>query len=164
MSLLFSPRVMSDSSRPYGLQHTRLPCPSPSPGVCPRSYPLNQWCHPTISSSVTLFSFCCQSLSASGSFPLSQLFASSSHSIGVSVSAPVLPKSIQGWFPLRLTGLISLLSRGLLRVFSSTAIQSISSSALCLLYCPALTSIYDYRKDHILDYLDLCWQSNVFAF
>ena len=84
MSLLFSPRVMSDSSRPYGLQHTRLPCPSPSPGVCPRSCPLNQWCHPTISSSVTLFSFCCQSLSASGSFPLSQLFASSSHSIGVS--------------------------------------------------------------------------------
>ena len=164
MSLLFSPQVMSDSSRPYGLQHTRLPCPSPSPGVCWKSRPLNQWCHPTISSSVTLFSFCLQSLPASGSFPVSQLFASSSHSIGVSVSAPVLPKSIQGWFPLRLTGLISLLSKGLLRVFSSTTIQSFNSSALSLLYCPALTFVHDYWKDHCFDYMDLGRQSEVFAF
>ena len=104
--LLFSCQVMSDSLRLHGLQHTRLPCPSPSLGVCPCSCPLNGWCHPTILSSLALFSFCLQSFPASGSFLMCQLFASGGQSIGASASASVLPKSIQGWFPLRLTALI----------------------------------------------------------
>ena len=107
--LLFSHQVVSDSSRPRGLQHMRLPCPALSTGVCLSSCPLSQWCHPTVSSSVALFSFCLQFFPASGSFPLSQLFASGGQSMGASVS--VLPMSIQGWFPLRLTGLVSLLPR-----------------------------------------------------
>ena len=100
----------------------RLPGPSPSPGVWPRSCPLNQWCHPTISSSVALFSFCFQSFPTSGSFPVSQLFSSGGQSIGASFSASVLTMSIQGWSPLGLTGSISLQSKGLSRVFSSTKI------------------------------------------
>ena len=138
--LLFSRQVMSDSLRPHGLQHTRLPCPSPPPRGCPGSCPLNRWCHPTNSSSVILFSFCLQSFPASGSFPGSQLFTSGSQSIGASAS--VISMSIQGWFPLGLTGLISLLSTGLSRVFSSTTqFESLSSLVLSLLYGPALTSI-----------------------
>ena len=97
-----------------------FPCPSPSPGACSNSCPSNEWCHPTISSSVTPFSSCPQSFPASGSFPMSQLFTSSSQSI--EVSASVLPMKIQGWFPLGWTGLISLLSKGLSRVFPSTTI------------------------------------------
>ena len=122
---LFSHSVMSDSLQPHGLQHARLPCPSLSPGVCSNSCPLNWWCHPTISSSVAHFSFCPQSFPASGLFPMSQLFASGGQSIGASVSASasVLPMNIQGWFPLGLTGSISLLSRGLSRVFFSTTIK-----------------------------------------
>ena len=123
MSLLFRHHIMSNPLWPHGLQHTRLPCPSPSPGVCLSSCPLNRWCHPTISSSVTLFSFCLQSFLASGSFPMSQVFASGDQSIGASASAWVLPKSIRGWFPLKLTGLISLLSKGLSRVFCNTTVQ-----------------------------------------
>ena len=110
----FSCSVMSDSLRPHGLQHPRPPCPSASPRVCPSSCPLNRWCHRTVSSSVTLFSFCLQSLPASGSFPMSQLFASGGQWIGASALASVLPVSIQGWFLLGLTGLISLLSKELL--------------------------------------------------
>ena len=116
--LLFSLQVVSDSSWPHGLQHTRLPCLSTSLGVCTNSCPLNQWCHPTISSSVIPFSSCCQSFPASGSFPMSQFFTSGGQSIGVSATASVLPVNSQGWFPLRLTGLISLLFKGLPRVFS----------------------------------------------
>ena len=104
-------------------QHTRLPCPSLSPGACSHSCPLFQWCHPTISFSVTPFSSCPQSFPASESFPMSWLFESGSQIIGDSVSASVLPVNIQGWFLLGLTGLISLQSKGLSRVFSSTAIQ-----------------------------------------
>ena len=100
----------------------RLPCPSLSPGVCLNSYPRSQWCHLTISSSVTRFSSCPQSFPESGSFPMNLLFASSGQSIGVSTSASVLPVNIQGWFPLVLTGLISLQSKGLSRVFSSTTV------------------------------------------
>ena len=103
--LLFSCSVVSDSLWPHGLQHTRLPCPSLSPGVCSDSPPLSQWCHPTISSSATSFSFCFQSFPALGSFPMSQLSASGGQSIGA--SALVLPMNIQGWFPLGLTDLIS---------------------------------------------------------
>ena len=98
------------------------PCSSPSPGVCPSSCPLNLWCPPTISSSVTLFPFCLQSFLASRSFPVSQLLASGGQSFGASALASALPKSIQGWFPLWLAGLISLLSKRLSRVFSSTTI------------------------------------------
>ena len=111
--------VMSDSLWPHGLQHSRLPCPLPSPGVCSNSYLLSQWCHPAISSSVVPFFSCPQSLPASESFPLSQLFTSGGRSIGPSASASVLPKNIQGWFPL---GLISLLSKGLSRVLSNTTV------------------------------------------
>ena len=103
----------------HGLQHARLLYPSPSPTVCPSSCPLNWWCHPSISSSVALFSSCLQSFPASGSFPMSQFFTNCGQSSEASASASVLPMSSQGWFPLRLTGLISLLSKGLSRVFSS---------------------------------------------
>ena len=113
---------MSDSLQLHRLQHTRLLCPSLSPGVCSDSCPLN-WCHPTISSSVIPFSSCLQSFPASGSFPMSRLFASGSQSIGASASASALPMNIQAWFPLGWTGLISLLSKGLSRVFSSTTIR-----------------------------------------
>ena len=109
--------------RPHGLQHTRPPCPSPSPKVCPSSCPLHQWCHPSVSSSDTLFSFCPQSLPASGIFPMSWLFTSDHQNTGASASASVLPLSIQGWFPLTLTSLMSLLSRGLSGVFSSNTVQ-----------------------------------------
>jgi len=119
--LLFSYQVMSDSSWPHGLQHSRLPCPSPSPGVCPSSCPLHQWCHPAIYLILCApFSSCPQSFPASVSFPMSQLFASGGQSIGASTSTSVLPMSIQGLFPLRLAGLISLQSKGLSEVFSST--------------------------------------------
>ena len=107
----------------HGLQYARLPCPSPSPGACSNSSPLSQWCHPTISSSVIPFSSCFQSFPASGSFPMSWLFASDGQSIGVSDSALVHPTTIQDWFPLGLTGLISLLFTELLRVFSNTTVQ-----------------------------------------
>ena len=120
--LLFSCSVVSDSWWPHGLQHSRPPCPSPSPGVCSNSGPLSQWCHPTISSSVTPFSSCLQSFPAPGSFPMSWLFTSGGQCIGASTSASVLPINIQGWFPFGLTSLI-LLSKALSRVFSSTTVQ-----------------------------------------
>ena len=112
--------VVSDSLWPHELQQVRLPYPSLSLRVCSNSCPLSWWCHPTISSSVAPFSSCLQSFPASGSFAMSQFIASGGQSIGTSASASVLPVNIQGWFPLGLTGLISLLSKGLSRVFSST--------------------------------------------
>ena len=121
---LFSHSVMSNSLRPHGLQHTRLPCPSPSPKACSNSCPLSWWCHPTISSSV-LFS-CLWSFPASGSFLMSRIFASGGQSIGISASASALQMNIQDWFPLGLTGLISLLSKGLSRIFSNTTVQKAS--------------------------------------
>ena len=111
-SVQFSRSVVSDSLRPHGLQHTRLPCPSPTLGACSKSCPLSWWCHPTILSSVIPFSFCLQSFPASGSFPVSQFFASGGQSIRVSASASVLPVNIQDWFPLGFSGLISLHQRG----------------------------------------------------
>jgi len=108
--------------QPHGLQHNRLPCPSPPPGVCSDSHPSSQWCHPAISFSVVPFS-CPQSFPASGSFPMSQLFASDGQIIGASALASVLPKNIQDWFPLGWTCLISLQSKGLSRVFSNTTVQ-----------------------------------------
>ena len=117
----FSPSAMSDSAT-HELQHARLSCPLPTPGVYSNSCPLSQWCHPTISPSVIPFSSCLQSFLASGSFQMSQLFTSSGQSIRVSASASVLPVNIQGWFPLGLIALISLKSKGLSRVFYSTTI------------------------------------------
>ena len=115
--------VMSDSMWPHGLQHTSLPCPSPTPRVYPNSCPLSQWYHPTISSSLVPFSSCLQSFPASGSFPMSQFFASGGQSIGVSASTSVLSMNIQDWFLLGLTRLVFLQSKGLSRVLSSTTVQ-----------------------------------------
>ena len=146
---LFSHSVMSDSLWPHGLQHTRLPCPSPSPGVCLYSCPLSRWCHPTISSSVVPFSSCPQSFPASGSFPMSQLFVSGGQRIGVSASASVLPMNIQGWFPLGWTGLISLQSKGLSRVFSTTIRSHQFFYTQASLW--SVTSRHDYCKTHSFD-------------
>ena len=120
--LLFSCSVMSNSLRPHGLQHVRLPCPLLSLGVCSNSCPLGRWCHPTISSSVAPFSSFPQSFSASVSFLVSWPFALRSHNIETSASASVHPVNIQGWFPVGLTDLISWQSKSLSRVFSSTTV------------------------------------------
>ena len=112
-----------DSWRPHGLQHARLPCPSPTPGACLNSCPSSRWRHPTISSSVVPFFSCLKSFPASGSFPMSHFFASGGQNIGPSPSTLVLPMNIQDWFPLGLTGLIFLQSKGLSRVFSNTTVQ-----------------------------------------
>ena len=122
-SVQFSHSVVSDFLRPHELQHARPPCPSPTPGVHSDSCPLSGWCHPAISSSVLPFSSGPQSFLASGSLPMSQLFASGGQSIGASAAASVLPMNTQGWFPFVLTGLISLKSKGLSRVFSNTTVQ-----------------------------------------
>ena len=109
--------------QPHGLQHARLPCPSPTPGVYLNSCSLSQWCHPTISSSVVPFSSCPQSFPASGSFQISQFFTSGDQSIGASASASVLPLNIQDRFPIGWAGWISLQSKRLSRVFSNTTVQ-----------------------------------------
>ena len=154
VSVQFSHSVVSDSWQPHGLQHTRPPFPSPTPGVY--SCPLSQWCHPNISSSIVPFSSCLQSFSASESFPMSQFFASCGQSIGALPSASVLPMNIQDWFPLGWTGWNSLQSKRLSRVFSNTTIQkhqffgpqlslwSNSHIHTCLLV------------NHSIDYMDLC--------
>ena len=122
-SVQFSCSVMSDSMRPHEPPHARPPCPSPTPWVYPNSCPLSQWCHLTISFSVVLFFSCRQSFPASGSFPMSQLFASGGQNIGVSASTSVLPVNTQDWCPLGWTGWISLQSKGLSRIFSNTTVQ-----------------------------------------
>ena len=122
-SVQFSRSVMSNFLWPHEPQHTRPPCPSPTPRVYPNPCPLSQWCHPTISSSVISFSSCPQSFPASWSFQISQLFASCGQRIGVSASTSVLPMNTQGWSPLGWTGWISLQSNGLSRVFSNTTVQ-----------------------------------------
>ena len=119
----FSHSVVSDSLWPHESQHARPPCPSPTPGVHSDSHPSSQWCHPAISSSVVPFSSCPQSLPASESFPMSQLFASDGQSIGVSALASVLPLNTQDWSPLGWTGWISLQYKGLSRVFTNTTVQ-----------------------------------------
>ena len=122
-SIQFNCSVVSDSLRPHELQHARPPCPSPIPGSCSNSCPLSWWCYPIISSSVISFSSCLKSVPLSVSFQMSQFFASGGQSIGVSASASVPPMNIQDWFPLGLTGWISLQSKGLSRVFSNTTVQ-----------------------------------------
>ena len=123
ISVQFSYSVMSDSLRPHESQHARPPCPSPTPRVHSGLRPSNQWCHPAISSSVIPFSSCSQSLPASESFPMSQLFAWGGQSTGISALTSFLPKNSQGWSPSEWIGWISLQSRGLSRVFSNTAVQ-----------------------------------------
>ena len=149
--LLFSRSVVSNSLQPHGLQHARPPCLSPTPGVYSNLCPLSQWCHPTISSSVSPFSSCLQPFLASGSFPVSQFFTSGGQNTGVSSSAAVLPMNIQEWFPLTFIGLISLQSKGLSRISSTLQFKSIHSLALSFLYSSNLTSIHDYRKNHSFD-------------
>ena len=146
---LISHSVVSDALRPHGLQHARLPCPSPTPRVYSNSCPLSRWCHPTISSSIVPFSSCLQSFPASGCFQMSQFFTSDGQSIGVSASASVLPMNIQDWFPLRWTGWISLQSKGLSRVFSNTTVQKhqffgaqLSSLYLSVIHCMILASAW----------------------
>ena len=123
-SLQFSHSVMSDSLWPHETQHARPLCPSPTPKVQPKAHPSSQWCHPAISSSVIPFSSCPQSLPASESFPMSQLFTSGGQSTGVSPLASFLPKNTQDWSPSEWTGWISLQSKGLSRVFSNTTVQT----------------------------------------
>ena len=155
MLLLFSHSVMSDSLQPHGLQHARPPCPPPSPGVYSNSCLLSQWCHPTILSSVVIFSSCIQSFPASGSFQMSQFSTSGGQSIGVSASASVLPMNIQDWSPC---------SPMDSQESSPTPQLKSNSSMLNFLYSPTLTSIHDYWKNHSFDSTELCWQSNVSAF
>ena len=134
ISVQFGRSVVSDSLWPHEPQHARPPCPSPTPGVYSNSCPLCWWYHPTISSSVIPFSSCPQSFLASGSFQMSQLFASAGQRIGVSASASVLPMNTEDWSPLGWTGWISLQSKGLSRVFSNTTLQKhqFFSAQLCL--------------------------------
>ena len=122
-SVKFGHSVMSDVLQPHEPQHTRPPCPSPSPRVHSNSCPSSRWCHPAISSSVIPFSSCPQSLPSSGPFPMSQLFASGGQSTGVSAIASFLTKNTQDWSPLEWTGWISLQFKGLSRVFSNTTVQ-----------------------------------------
>ena len=138
----FSRSVLSDSLWPHGLQHSRSPCPSPTPGVYSNSYPLSQWWHPTISFSVVPFSSCLQSFPKSRSFQMSEFFDSGGQSFGVSASASVVPMNLHYWFPLGWTSWISLQSNGLSRVFSNTTVQKHHSSVLSFLYSPTLSHPY----------------------
>ena len=150
-SVQFSRSIVSDSLRPRESQYTRPPCPSPTPGVYTNSCPLSQWCHAAISSSVVPFSSCPQSLPASGSFPMTQLFALGGQSIGVSASASVLPMNTQDWSPWGWTGWISLQPKGLSRVFSNTTVQKHQFLGTSFLHSPTLTSIHDHWKNHSFD-------------
>ena len=147
-SVQFSHSVMSDSLPPHEWQHARPPCPSPTPGVHSNPCSSSWWCHPTISSSVIPFSSCPQSFPASGSFQVSQFFASGGQSIGVSASISVLPMNTQDWSPLGWTGWISLQSKGLQESSPTPQFKSINFSALSFLYSPTFTSIHDHGKYH----------------
>ena len=160
-SVQFSCSVMSNFLRPHELQHARPPCPSPTPGAHSDLHPSSQWCHPAISSFVVPFSSCPQSLPASQSSPMCQLFAWGGKSTGVSALASFLPKKSQGWSPPEWTGWISLQSKDAQESSPAPQFKSINSLVLSFLHSPTLTSIHDYWKDHSLDLTDLCWQSNV---
>ena len=149
-SVQFSCSVVSDSLRPHVLQHTRLPCPSPTPGACSKSCLSSRWCHPTMSSSATSFSSCPQSFPASGSFPMSRLFAWGGQSIGVSALASVLPMNIQDWSPLGLVGCPHS-PRDSQESSPTPQFKSINSLAFSFLYGPTLTSIHDYWENHSFD-------------
>ena len=149
-SVQFSLSAVSNSLWPHGLQHTRLPCPSPSPRVCSDSCPSGQWCHPTISSSIVPFSSL-QSFPAAGSFQMSQFFISGGQIIGVSALASVLPMNIQDWSPLGWTGGSPCSPRDFQESSPTPQFKSINSPLLSFLYSPTLTSIHDYWKNHSLD-------------
>ena len=140
-NMLFSRPVVSNSLWAHGLQHTRPPCHSPPPKVCPSSCSLHWWYHPAISSSDALFSFCLKSLPASWIFPMSQLFSSDDQNTGVSVSASVLPMSIQGWFPLRWLVWPLCCPRDFQKSSPAPQFEDIISSEICLLYSSALTTV-----------------------
>ena len=142
--------VVYDSLRPHESQHTRPPCPSPTPGVHSDSRPSSQWCHQAISSSVVPFSSCPQSLPASESFPMNQLFTWGGQSTGVSASASFPPKKSQGWSPSEWTG-SPCSPRDAQESSPTPQFKSTSSSVLSLLHSPTLTSIHDHRKNHSLD-------------
>ena len=165
MLLLFcSYLVVFNSLWPHGLQNARPLCGSPSPEVCPSSCPLLQRCHPAISSFDALFSFCPRSFPVSRTCPLTQLFVSDNQNAGVSASVSVLPTSIQGWFPLRLTDLISLLSKGLSGVFSSTTVRSYQFFG-ALPSLPSISHNHMWPLGRSLPWLyGLFQQSNVSAF
>ena len=147
----FSRTVVSNSLQPHESQYARPPCPSPTPGVYSNSCPSSQWCHPAISSSVIPFFSCPQSLPASGSFPISQLFAWGGQSIGVSALESVVPMNTQDWSPLGWTGWIFLQSQGLLRVLCNTTVQKHLFFGTQLSSSPILTTIHDHWKNHSLD-------------
>ena len=150
-SVQFSRSVVFDSLRSHESQHARSPCPSPTCGVHPDSRPSSPWYHPAISSSVIPFTSCPQSLPASESFPMSQLFAWGGQSTGVSATASFLPKKFQGWSPSGWTGWISLQARDSQESSPTSQFKSINSSALSLPHSPTFTSIHDHRKNHSLD-------------
>ena len=150
-SVQFSHSVMSDSLQPHELQHASPPCPSPTPRVHPNSCPSSRWCHPNISCSVVPFSSCPQSLPASESFPMSQLFTWGGQSTGVSALASVLPKNIQGWSPLEWTGWSPCSPRDSQESSPTPQLKCINSLAPSFLHSPTLTSIHDHRKNHSLD-------------
>ena len=154
---------MSNSLQSHGQKHAKPSYPSSTPRVYSNSCPLSQWCHSTISSSVTPFSACSQSSPESESSSESALLIRQTN-IETSASVSLLPMNIQGWFPLGLIGLIALQSKELSRVFSSTQFGTIKSLALSLLYGPTPTSVHDYWKNHSFDYMDVCRQSDVSAF
>ena len=156
-SVQFSCSIMSNSFQPHESQHARPPCPSPNPGVYSNSCPSSRWCHPAISSSVIPSSSCPQSFPASGSFPISRLFASCDQSIEALASASVVPMNIQGWFSLGLTGLIFLQSKDSQESSPTPQFKSISSSVLNFLYGSILTSVHDqlslWSSSHICTWL-----------
>ena len=143
--------VVSSSLWPRGLQHARPLCPSPTPRVYSDSCPLSWWCHPIISSSVVPFSSCLKSFPASGSFPMSEFFASGGQSIRISGSASVFPMNIQDWFPLGLTAGSPCSPRDSQESLPTPQFKSINSLALSFLHSPTLTSIHDHWKNHSLD-------------
>ena len=159
--LLFSRSVVSDSAIPWTAAH-QASLSITAPGYFSDSCPLSQWCHPVISSSIVPFSSCLHSFPASGSFLMSQLFVLGGQNIGASAS--VLPRNIQNWFPLELTGWISLKSKGWSRVFSNTTVQKHQFFSAQPSLLSTLTSMHDYWKNHSFDYMGLCQQSNVSGF
>ena len=150
-SVQLSRSVVSDSLRPHGLQNTRPPCPSPTPGVYSNSCPLSWWCHPTISSSIVPFSSHPQSFPASESFPMSQFFASVVQNVGISALASVFSMNIQDWFPLDWLVGSPCSPRDSQDSSPTPQFKSIISSVLSFLYSPTFTSIHDYWKNHSLD-------------
>ena len=155
---------MSNSLQPDGLQHTRLPCPSPTPRACSNSCPSSQWCQPTVSSSAVPFFSHLQSFPASGYFSVNQYFTSGGQSIRTSASASVLPMNIQDWFSLGLTGLISLQAKGRSRVFSNTTVQKYQFFS-AQLYLWSNSHIHTWLLENdSFDLMDVCQQSNVSAF